>query len=200
LQRAAQVAEGQTQNLYYIGLLHVQAGRPDSACAMWRNAIELEPALLPQILKAAEQYVDLADRHFIEAILPDSPSILILVASDYLNDDVYQDSRRHVLTRAQRLLKIADLPQAERYYLEGVVLGLNDQTLHAVQYLSRAVEMSPNVARYRYQLALYLRERGKLDDAREQATLCVRIAPGNSQYEKLLRELIHDNLTSNHQT
>jgi tetratricopeptide (TPR) repeat protein len=200
LRHAATVGAGQAADQYYIGLLHIQAGRTEIACEVWRTAVRVAPELLPQVLEAAKQYVDLTDRRAIASLLPDSPEVLILAARDHLKEEKYGNSRRHVLQQARLLLRQADLPEAERCYLEGIVLGLDAQTLHAVQYLTRAVELSPGTAKYRFQLALLLRQRGLLERARKQAVLCVQIAPDNAQYEQLLRELIREDLTNNQRT
>jgi protein involved in temperature-dependent protein secretion len=57
------------------------------------------------------------------------------------------------------------------------------------------VELCPDRTSWRYQLALLLRQAGRIPEAREQMKLCMRAEPTNSRYEQLLRELIRAEIT-----
>ena len=71
------------------------------------------------------------------------------------------------------------------------MVSLDNQKLKAIQHVAKAVELRPDYAIWRYELAQLMQKRGLADQAQEQARICVQLEPDNDQYKQLLRELIH---------
>ena len=163
------------------------------ACASWRKCLELSPAHLSPILAYADRFMNLAQRA--DALLPDLPGVLVRVARENFQDPKQAAARRAVLRKAETLIAKMNLSEAELCFLQGSIWAAKDEPLKAQQLLAKAVELSPQEARWRYDLALLMNQRGLVDQAREQAKTCVRLEPGEPKYETLLRQLIRTQLT-----
>jgi len=194
LERARTLAPSDPEMLLYCGLLALQSGHTELACVCWQKVLELSPSRFQQILSLATGRMDLAEN--IDRLLPESPSQALKIANELAGRDVDPAVLTAVLDKALTLLDSTSLDQAERHFLLGSALALKQQNQPAIENLSRAVELCPDQAPWRYELAVVLKSEGLITEAREQARACVRMAPDNQDYEALLRELIRVGLTS----
>jgi tetratricopeptide (TPR) repeat protein len=194
LERARQLAPSSAGVLFYIGLLEIQAGRPEMACVSWRKSLEISPGNLESILAHGARYLDLPKQ--IGSLLPDSPAILIQAARGHFQDERHAATRQAILKKAETLMARAALPQDQACYLNGTLLAARKQHLQAIRYVSQAVALQPDNTAWRYELATLLRDRGMVKQAQDQAKVCVQLDPRNTQYQQLLRELIRTQLTS----
>jgi tetratricopeptide (TPR) repeat protein len=64
-----------------------------------------------------------------------------------------------------------------------VLLGRPDD---AIVHYGRAVHLRPENVEWRYELALLLKQQGRLDEAREQAQWCLRIDKHNPKHLELV--------------
>ena len=91
--------------------------------------------------------------------------------------------------RVQALLNAEALAEADECYLRSRALILTEDYPQAIALLSRAVQLHSRHTDWRYQLALLLRREDRLDEARHQAKICVRLEPARQEYCELLREI-----------
>jgi len=104
--------------------------------------------------------------------------------------------RRMLVERAEGLVDRAGLAEEDRHYLRSAACALQGRYPEAVASLSRAVELCPEKAAWRYELALLLEDQGRSSEAHEQAKLCARLEPANGTYRSLLRAINHTRLTT----
>jgi len=192
--RSLQLAPTDPDVLFQCGLLEFQAGRIEAAYACWRKSLGLSPRRLGDVWRVAGG--ELSTPGVIEKLLPDSPALLVRLAREKCRAEEDADVRCLLLRRVESLIEQGDLPQDERYYLQGAVLALKEQYPQAIAYYSLAVELRAQEVRWRYELALLLRQEGMIDQAHEQARLCVRMKPNKTAYRKLLQETNHTRLTA----
>jgi tetratricopeptide (TPR) repeat protein len=189
LQRAHRLAPADPALLQYVATLELTAGRPDAACRSWRQCLQVAPGQLDAVLGLAAANLDLPTH--VDDLLPDSPELLIRVARDKFSGSNQRDLRWAIANKADRLVQSGKFTESEQLYFAGACLALKDQSLRAIRSMASAVQLAPDRAAWRYELAVLLRQRGMLDQAQEQASQCVRLAPDDEQYQALLRDLIH---------
>ncbi|MCH2075495.1 MAG: c-type cytochrome biogenesis protein CcmI [Rhodobacteraceae bacterium] len=71
LLEALQKAPSDGASLYYLGLMHDQAGRPDRAFALWRPLLEESPTGSPWVPLIADQIPRVAEQAGIRYVLPE---------------------------------------------------------------------------------------------------------------------------------
>jgi tetratricopeptide (TPR) repeat protein len=175
--------------LRHCGLLELQAGRDYLACERLRESLALSLDHLDDILYVASQELGLL--RTIEDVLPDSPALLIELAQQRYRAEGQVHVRFLLAERARSLVDKKDLPEAERHYVRGAAHALTSRYPEAISEVSRAVELRPRYAPWRYELALLLEEQGRIGEAHEQAMLCARMEPDNAEYRELLEGINH---------
>ena len=193
LERVRQTARGNPGILTQCGLLELQAGRTELACKSWQMSLELAIEQLPDIVKLARPHMDLAAH--IPQLVPNSPELIIQIAETDFADGGDREIRRSLLDTAERLLWVGQFDQGERRWLLGRIASLRNAHGQAVRYFTEALAMRPENNHWRYELAVALKQAGRLPEAQEQARVCVRTDPENQQYEALLREVIRAQLS-----
>lgn len=79
---------------------------------------------------------------------------------------------------------------AKLLYNLGIVYGYNKQEEAASEAFRQAIDLKPNYKDARFALAVYLEEKGKIQEAREQLEYILKnLAPNDSASAKLLKEL-----------
>lgn len=194
IERSQRLAPADPDLFFRCGLLELQAGRLDSACDSWRRSLSLSSRHLADILPLAGRQLSLW--HTVEKVLPDSPALLIRLARGRYQGDQHASIRGMLIKRAERLIKQADLPEDERCYLRGSLFALKGLYGQAILNLSRATELRWQELNWRHELALLLKQQGRIAEAYEHARLCARMDPNNSRYRRLLREITHTQLTA----
>ena len=193
LERVRQTARGNPGILTRCGLLELQAGRADLACKSWQMSLELSMGQLPEIVKLARPHMDLATH--VPEMVPNSPERVIQVAETHFAGEGDREIRRSLLDKAESQLWVGQFDEAKRRSLLGKIASQRNAHRQAVRYFTEAVAMRPENNQWRYELAVALKQAGRLPEAQEQARVCVRTDPENQEYEALLREVIRAQLS-----
>ncbi|MBC8871769.1 MAG: O-antigen ligase family protein [Planctomycetes bacterium] len=194
LERVRRTGRGTPEILTRCGLLELQAGRTDLACKSWQMSLELAIEQLPDVVKLARPHLDLAAH--VPQLVPNSPDQIIRIAETHFADEGDRKIRQSLLDTAEGLLSEGQFDEGERRLLLGRIASLRNAHGQAVRYFTEALAMHPENNHWRYELAVALKQAGRLPEAQEQARVCVRTDPENEQYEALLREVIRAQLSS----
>lgn len=194
IERAQRLAPSDPDLLFRCGLLELQAGRTRSACDSWRKSLAAGDRHLNDILLLAGQQPSPVE--MVDSVLPDSPLLLVRVARERYGAEEDIEIRRKLADRVERLIGEIGLPEEERHHLRSSASSLKGLYPEAIASLSRAVELRPEQADWRYELAVLLKDQGRIDEAHEQAKLCARMDPNNGKYRTLLKEINHTRLTT----
>jgi len=187
IERAQRLGPSHLALLFRCGVLELQAGRIDAACESWRKGLALSDRYLDDVLLLAGQ--QLSPRQTVEQVLPGSPSLLVQLARERYQGEEHAEMRDMLAERAERLIDGADLAEEEGHYLRAAALSLRGLNSEAIGSLLRAVELDPEKARWRYELAVLLKDEGRIDEAHKHARLAARLDPRNVEYRKLLKEI-----------
>ncbi len=194
IERAQRLSPADPDLLFRCGLLELQAGRGESASRSWKRCLALDSRYLNEIVDLGGQYLGM--RRTIEDVLPDSPQQLIELARERYQAEEHAEIDRLLSERVEALIDGANLPADERSYLRGSAHALRQEYAQAIAHYARAVELRPQAAGWRYELARLLKQQGRIREAHEQAKLCARLDPQNGQYRTLLRQINHARLTA----
>jgi O-antigen ligase len=187
--RARQLEPANPEVRFCCGVMELQARRADLAYADWRKAMELEFALRREILLLADGKIAVED--LVGKVLPRSPRLLLQMAREDCAAPQFSQIRRQILRRAEDLLPQTVMPDAERYYLQGATLALEQRDAEAIDHYRRAIALSARNVAWRYELAMLLMRKGLLDEAHAEAVICIRFEPENREYARFLEELNH---------
>jgi tetratricopeptide (TPR) repeat protein len=187
IERAQRLSPSDPELLFRCGLLGLQAGRRESASEGWKRCLALDSRYLSEILDLSGQYLGVP--RMIESALPDSPQLLLELAKERYQAEEHGEVRRLLSERAEALIDRADLAPDERAYLRGAAHASRQEYTEAISEYARAVELRPQAAGWRYELARLLERQGRIGEAHEQAKLCARLDPQNGQYRRLLQEI-----------
>jgi Flp pilus assembly protein TadD len=77
-----------------------------------------------------------------------------------------------------------------------MLLLLENQRPQATEKLSKATQLRPLEVAWRFDLATALAALGKIDEARDHASFCLRMEPDNERYKLFYKKLIRNALTS----
>ena len=187
LERAQSLSRGDFDSLLECGLLESQADRVDRAWMVWRRAIEVLPDRADRVLSLARKH---SPEHDLAELVPDRPELILQLAQEQFGDPTQGEIRRRLADRANRLLELAELPdEGQHAYLRGIALGLLGEHQSAMEWHTKALRKQPAIAEWRYQLARQFDFLGKLEEAIQQAALCVRLEPTNDTYIAYHQEL-----------
>ncbi len=186
LERARRLAPSDARILFGCGLLEIDAGRIDSGLSTWRRCLELDPARFNEIYSLAQQRA--APLLLTEQLIPDRADLLVKVAHKVM-DQKAADANQSL---AARLVRVAASPQmndAQRHYLQGLAWRLLSAVEKAIGEYQEAVRLDPQKDQWHFELALLLKQQGRLSEAYQQALLCNRLEPENRDYSDLLRNI-----------
>lgn len=187
IERARRLAPAQPDVLYACGLLELQSQRTDTALAYWRESLAKSAEFLPQIMRLAEPL--LAQDRTVERLLPNEPALLISLARERYGEKQHQAIQTALLRRAAWLIHNGECAEDERFYLQGVLLGVQGDYPAAISQLTQAVKRRGHDPRWRYELAILLQRQGRIEEAHEHAQTCALLDPANGEYRKLLQTL-----------
>ena len=187
-ERARLVAPADPEILFETGLVDLNAGRREVACASWQQSLMLSDRFLPNILKLSEERLPLLET--VKQVLPDSPSLLLdfAVRKDYQAKQ-YSGIRSLLAERALAAIQEGDLAEDEKSHFRASALAIQENFAAAIAQAELAVRMRPYEVAWRYELALLLKHERRLEDARRHARTCSVMAPSRPEYEALLIEL-----------
>ena len=169
------------------GVLEFHAHRFSAAAADWRVAITNDLRLAAPIMAIAERSMSLP--YVVEQVLPQSPLPLLQLAEDSPRARKVPFFRRLLAERAGVLVDCIALADAERHYLRGWSFVLQGRYSEGIEEYRQAVEARPFELRWRYRLAVVLKDQGLTQQAHEQALVCARLGPGDPTYSRLLEQV-----------
>jgi O-antigen ligase len=186
LERTYSLASWDQRILLHAAAFALQSHRPDLAIACYRRCLKQSPAQLPAVLKLAAEEVDLHPH--LDQLLPDDLELLVATSREFQTDSMI---RTKILAKADSLAQQThDLSEPERLRIQGTLSSLHSNNRQAIHFLSQAIQLSPEMTSWRYELAILLQTEGMASKALEQAQLCVGMEPENQTYSALLNELI----------
>ena len=192
LERVKSLVAGHPDMLYRCGVLELQAGRLDAACASWRTSLVSGDHHLRDILAMAGRQISLW--HLVHRVLPESPEKLLQLAR-YNKQVLEQPILSEMLVdQAEKIARQSQLPPAEQAHVMGVICLFRNQNEQAIQHFRQALDIRWDNDEWRYDLALALKGGSQLDAAREQARICVQRSPNNPRYRILLTEIHHNRI------
>jgi O-antigen ligase/tetratricopeptide (TPR) repeat protein len=190
LRRAQLLAPADPKVWYTSGLLDLAARRPERAWASWRRSLELSESYLPQILSATA--AQLTPEELAEKVLSNRPELL-LAAATRLEQAAPRIDPRPLLTRALGQLAAqseALTPQDLRTRARVLrALGREAEAMAAYQTL---VARQPEEVAYRHELARFLYDVGRLDEARREISVTLAQQPTYGPARELLRVILRD--------
>ncbi len=193
IDRTRRLAPGNPDMQYLAGLLEFQAGRFESAYAGWKASLALSPRYLTPVLQIAG--AGLAAPGAVQRLLPDSPELLVQVASKQFAAEGSEAIQEQLLSRAEELLAASSLPEAERLFLQGSIQAARKSYPQAIESYKQALTLRSYDVQWRYELARLLQKQGLLDEAHDQARRCARAEPRAAKHRKLLEEIHNTRLT-----
>jgi O-antigen ligase len=185
--RTRRLAPGDPDMQYVCGLLEFQAARFESAYAGWKASLSLSPRYLDPVLQIAG--AGLATPGAIELLLPDDPELLTRLAGRQFAAEGSEAIQEQLLARAETLLPVSELLEAERLFLRGSIHAARKRYPEAIECYKEAVALRSYDVEWRYELARLLQGQGLLDEAHEQARRCARLEPRELKHRKLLEEI-----------
>lgn len=192
VERVKSLVAGHPDMLYRCGVLELQAGRLDAACASWRTCLRSSDRHLRDILAMAGRQISLW--HLVHRVLPESPEKLLQLAR-YDKQVLEQPMLCEMLVdQAEKIAQQSQLPSAEHAHVMGTICLFRNQHEEAIKHLRQALDIRWDKDEWRYDLALALKGGSQLDAAREQARICVQRSPNNPRYRVLLTEIHHNRI------
>lgn len=170
------------------GQLHAQAGRIEDACRDWREILAIDPSQLDVVLPWAFEMMN--EDQIVYDVLPPQPNLLVQVSEKQFSTPDREAIQRLTLERTLGLLSEAEMPGGERARAEGRALVLLGQREEAVAPYERAVLLGPGELKWRYELALLLKELTRYEEAHAHAVVCSRSEPDNGRYRILMEDLV----------
>jgi O-antigen ligase/tetratricopeptide (TPR) repeat protein len=197
LRRVKLLIPGQSEKWYLCGLREFTLGRFEDAWSSWRHCLEMSDHRLPQILSRA---VPLSNRQLVDKVLPDNPEVLLTAAITLYPDFGSAERRRPFLEKALHLLeaKEAELGTQDLLIQARIYRAL-DQPDEAIQAYRERLSRDPFQASWRYELAYYLYEVRRLEEAHRELTVLLTQHPKNGEAKTLLSMVRHEMLQEKRQ-
>lgn len=197
IHRACSVAPGDPDIWFHAGVLDAQAGRNVNAMNAWRHCLLLSDQYVNIVLYVAEPVLN--DTQLVEWLLPPKPEMLLHLAKTRYavsNPDPHT-IRDRLLARAADLVHNASANPAEttpldapaRSHLLGAIYAEQGNLSEALTHYRTAIASRPFELEWQYEFAQHLVEAGQLDEALDLARRCIRLAPKNRRYQKLLQQI-----------
>ena len=187
LERAVECDPSNPDVLLQAGQLDWQAGRAAEALGRWHKALELDETFVTDLLDFADSRVPV--EQLATKVLPDSPTLLLELATTRYVDDGQAAAKDAVLRRAAAGVERLDLHEDERYYLRGRILAEQNDAAEAIRNYLLAVNQRPGELAWRFELARLLRQNNLLEQAAEQVRRCLEGDPDRAEFKQLLEEI-----------
>jgi tetratricopeptide (TPR) repeat protein len=190
LERARRLAPSDARVFFWCGLLDIDAGRIESGLRTWRRCLDLDPARFDEIYSLAQQRAE--PLLVIEQLTPDRAELLVKLAHHVIDQNT-PDAKQSLAARLVRLAASPEMNDAQRHYLQGLAWHLSSAAEKAIGEYQEAVRLDPQKDQWHFELALLLKQQGRLSEAYQQALLCNRLEPENRDYSDLLRNIYPSN-------
>ncbi|MBI3865249.1 MAG: O-antigen ligase family protein [Planctomycetia bacterium] len=192
VRRTAALAPVDEDQLFAAGLLADQASRGDLSELYWRRSLANGNRHQSEIYDYLLHNLPLSD--IVDRILPRTPGAILDLARTKFSEETHTVERDLLIARAQSLLESEPqrFSEAERLFWSGVSARLSGQNDSAVALLTQAVDLNPNMAEWRLELAQCYRAAGRFDDALDQVEIGQSIAIDPAPFKALRAELVHE--------
>jgi tetratricopeptide (TPR) repeat protein len=175
--------------LFAAGCLDISEDKPVEAFEKFRKSVQLRSTFFRDIVKI---YIDQAKR----------PDLAIEIAADNLRQLKYvgavlaqnEDFKTYAETARLKMIELAESAVLKNAAAleELIFLGdyyKNSEPEKAAEYFSSALLQDYGNSRLRLKYAEVLAETGRLEEAIQQARMCLKLNPGSKQAKSLIAEL-----------
>ncbi len=193
LQRGLDLCGAESGPLLLVGLLAAQRGEVDLASKAWRRSLEARPGNWTEIVDVAG--VTLGPQQLLDEVLPESGDLAVKMGDRLYYSPISPLGRNSGLPDAERIAFMEEalrrlrldneLPNAERLSLEARALSRLDRRDEAVDAMERAIMLSSRTIAYRVELARWLLDWDRIEEANQLVEDSLRIRPGQADLERL---------------
>lgn len=187
LERAQLLSPGNATIWFWSGLLNLNSGRDDAACAAWNQCLELTPQFLDDIVLSTQRKLTI--KRLLFDIIPLRADMLLATARKHFSQENRLKYRAAFVARAEEALPKTDLPPAEHAYTAAWIYWLQGRVDEAEPQFSLAINRNSTNLNWRREYIQLLLELKEYNKAHEHATYLVRAKPKNKGYERLLRQV-----------
>jgi tetratricopeptide (TPR) repeat protein len=182
--RVERLVGGRENWLFELGALHLDAGRPERAFALWRRCLEMNPVHEQAIVHLASGF--LTPAQMLNKVLPNSPETLARIARRYFAGDDHRTDRRLIMARAAAALDARPQLSVADLGLRGSIdVELGDYAT-AVHRLERAIAIDDTHADWYFEMATAYSELGNWERAADYAKLGLQREPNSPHGRNLL--------------
>jgi tetratricopeptide (TPR) repeat protein len=185
LERAAFLAPRTPPALMRIAVMHLDDGRIDEACEVFRQAWPLLPPYVQDVV-VDNVLPRLAFSPILDKIVPNDPQSLIAFAAR-LAYRPYTDYVNRTLERAEEVLARSHIDEGTHDYLLGRIAVLRGEPTNAIEHYRRAVKSPRALGLWHYELAQLLEAQGLIDEATEEAGRAWQLSPHQAYGDLLAR-------------
>lgn len=184
--RAKLLCPGQVEAWYKCGWCELGLLRFEDAWASWRHCLELSDYYLPRILSNVSRFPISAEL-MMKKILPDDPDILLQSALQLYPDFGSLQRRRPFLEKALHLVEAKeDGGEPKDLLVRARIYKALEKTEQAIHFYKEFLNRDGSQVTVRYELAGYLRELHKLEEAQRELTVIVAQDRKNNQAKEML--------------
>ena len=188
LERAIELAPGNTDIRIAAGLLWLQQGQQDRACAQFKRALELRPKdfkkTLNTVFGLSRRFVDPLDaREVFDKVIPDEPRMLYQLATEYVEPESLL--RLEILEKADLLLgEVSKANKNELLLSANLKLQLN-LVDEGMELLNDVLVSYPGDNKVRYKLTELYLDIGQIENAEKELGKLLKSDSRNKQYKAL---------------
>jgi tetratricopeptide (TPR) repeat protein len=169
------------------GAMELQQGERERAWRSWRRSLGCSAEHLEDILARSRKH--LSPEAIVTLVLPDDPELLYEAALKLAGEG--ENAQRPFLRRAVELLRERPgEPKDEALLLEARALVRLNRAEEALPAFERLAARSPRDVGWRYEFAQVLRERGRLDEARQELRSLLQQQPEHRRGKELYQEVL----------
>lgn len=190
LKRELHLSSADSTTLNTIGLCAFSSGRKELANKAFSRSLSLHPERLDDIVSylAAEQVTT----EELIAALPDSPALLVLLATTRFSGHKHGTDRVTLLRRARAILDKEPLEardgQWHRQYAKVHTASRNAEA--AIAEYRTSLQLAPLELETRIELSRMLQQQGRFTEAYDEARVCAALEPERDDIKILIRQLL----------
>lgn len=192
IERAIQLAPGNTDFRVLGGLYYIQGGRLDLAATHLKRYLELDRSgltLVMQILTGQTGYSSnqVSLNQILDTILPDNPRMLYQFATRWADSE--EETRRRALEKAENLIPTISGTQLEKLAILANIQIAKSETELAIETMESILMGNPLDEQTRFRLAGMLLAEKRLPEAQKHSEILVRSNRTNTSYTNLHRRI-----------
>lgn len=181
--KAGKLAPQFAQNFVDIGTINLNIGKLDAAAEAWKHAIELRPNTFDDIIYAADSRWEIAE--MMQRVVPQHVNTLLELSRLCLSRT---EDREIVQKQLAGMLEasLAKVPETEQSPQDKAMLARMKGNLEeAEQELSAAIKQDGKQLPPRQDRAEVLLELGRVDEAWDEITVCLKLQSRNTRTHQL---------------